>query len=72
MKEYLNTTFVIKKIDSEKYDMLLDFLEDNDITFHEENAELFVIDERTEEDKYNDWLGEQADNYNDLKYMDLI
>ena len=56
MKNYSNNTFEIKGISQEKYDMLLDFLEDNDINYEETETEIYTVDERTEDEKYDDWL----------------
>ena len=36
--------------------MLIDFLEDTGIDFEETEYADYTIDERTEDEKYNDWL----------------
>ena len=72
MKTRYNTNFKIENIDQEKYDMLYDFLEDNHINFEETDFEEFIIDTRTEEEKYDDWLSEQADNYNNDKELGIL
>lgn len=72
MKEMYNTTITIKNLDKAKYDMLIDFLEDNNMNYEETDFEEFVVDERTEEEKYQDWLSEQADLHNDEVKMNLI
>lgn len=65
MRILYNTNLEIKNITQEKYDMLFDFLESNNFNFNESDYEEFAIDERTEEEKYEDWLSEQADLIND-------
>lgn len=65
MKTLYNTKIEFKNLTQEKYDMLIDFLEDNNLNYDETDFEEFTLDERTEEEKYEDWLSEQADNYND-------
>lgn len=62
MKTLYNTKIDFKNLTQEKYDMLIDFLEDNNLSYDETDFEEFTLDERTEEEKYEDWLWEQADN----------
>lgn len=61
MKTYINETIEIKGMTEEKYDMLIEFLEDNKIDFEETEYEDYTIDERTEDEKYDDWLWTLAD-----------
>lgn len=61
MKTLYNTKIALENLTEEKYDMLIDFLQGNNISYDETDFEEFVIDERTEEKKYDDWLAEQAD-----------
>lgn len=61
MKTLYNTKIDFKNLTQEKYDMLIDFLEDNNLSYEETDFEEFTLDERTEEEKYEDWLSEQAD-----------
>ncbi len=61
MKTLYNSTLEFKNLTQEKYDMLIDFLEDNNLSYEETDFEEFTLDERTEEEKYEDWLSEQAD-----------
>jgi hypothetical protein len=72
MKEIYNTTISIEKINKEKYDMLMDFLQDNDIEYEETDFEEYTIDNRSEQQKYDDWLWEQADIKNDDKNVGII
>lgn len=72
MKTLYNTKIDFKNLTQEKYDMLIDFLEDNNLNYDETDFEEFTLDERTEEEKYEDWLSEQADNYNDDVRMEEI
>lgn len=65
MKSYFNTTISVEHIDESTYDKLIEFLENNMPNYNETDFEEFVIDERSEEEKYQDWLDEQADIYND-------
>lgn len=65
MKTLYNTKIDFKNLTQEKYDMLIDFLEDNNLSYEETDFEEFTLDERTEEEKYQDWLWEQADLRND-------
>ena len=68
MKTLYNTKISIEAIDGNKYDMLIEFLEDSNIPYREEDFEEYEIDERTEDEKYEDWLAEQADElYEDRK-----
>ena len=61
MKTLYNTKIELKNLTQEKYDMLIDFLEDNNLSYEETDFEEFTLDERTEEEKYEDCLSEQAD-----------
>lgn len=72
MKTLYNTTLEIKNLTQEKYDLLIDLLEENNINYEETDFEEFTIDERTEEEKYDNWLSEQADNYNDDKALGIL
>lgn len=65
MKTLFNTTIRITNIDESAYDKLIDFLEDNFRNYEETDFEEFTVDERTEDEKYNDWLWEQADIMNE-------
>ena len=71
MKTLFNTTIRITNLDESKYTKLIDFLEDGYTTYEEIDFEEFTIDERTEEEKYDDWKWEQADSYNDDVKMGL-
>ena len=70
MKEFYNTTIKIENLDEAKYDMLMDFLQDNNMNYEETDFEEFVIDERTEDEKYQDWLSDEADAHNEEKWME--
>jgi len=65
MKELYNTTIELKALDKAKYDKIMDFLEENEINYEEIDFEEYELDTRTEEEKYEDWLSEQADQIND-------
>lgn len=65
MKTLFNTKLEINNIDKSKYDMLIDFLEDKNINYYENDFEEFTIDERSEEEKYDDWLWTLADDRNE-------
>ena len=56
MKTYINETLEIKGMSEDKYEMLIDFLEDTGIDFEETEYADYTIDEITEDEKYNDWL----------------
>lgn len=56
MKTYINETIKINHISDDLYDMLKDFLEDNKIDYEELETESYTIDERNEDEKYDDWL----------------
>ena len=62
MRTYFSTNIEIKNISQEKYDMLIDFLEDNDISYDTTDFEEYTIDERSEDEKYDDWLWTLADD----------
>lgn len=70
MKTLYSTNLLLDNLTKEKYDKLLDFLENNNITYNEKEFEEYIIDTRTEEEKYEDWLSEQADVINDKKIME--
>ena len=70
MQILYNTNLQITGILEEKYNMLIDFLEDNNVAYNEDDFEEFIVDERTEEEKYEDWLSEQADIRHDEMMME--
>lgn len=65
MRIYINDVIEIKNISIEKYDKLIEFLENNNIDYEQTDYEEFTIDERSEDEKYDDWLWTLADNRND-------
>lgn len=67
MKEFYNITLELERLDKDKYDMLMDFLQDNDIEYDETDFAEYTIDNRSEQQKYDDWLWEQADIQNDVR-----
>ena len=71
MKTMYNTIIRLNNLDENTYTKLIDFLEENIPHYEETDFEEFTIDERSEEEKYNDWLWEQADQYNDEIKMGL-
>ena len=70
MKTLYNTNLQITGISEEKYNMLIDFLEDNNVAYNEDDFEEFIVDERTEDEKYEDWLWDQTDIRYDEKMME--
>lgn len=70
MKELYNTTLEIKNLDKVKYDLLIEFLDDNYINYEETDFEEFIIDNRTEEEKYEDHLSQRADMINDERKLE--
>ena len=71
MKQMINTKINFMALDYEKYDMLMDFLEDNNICYEETDFEEYVLDQRSEEEKYEDWLAEECDLHNDNVAMGI-
>lgn len=71
MKTYITETIKISHISDDLYDMLKDFLEDNKIDYEELETESYTIDERSEDEKYDEWLSSLADDYNDEVKMGL-
>ena len=68
MRTFINETIEIKGMSEEKYEMLLDFLNENKIDFEETGFEDYTIDDRSEDEKYDDWLWTLADRqYEDRK-----
>ena len=52
--------------------MLIDFLEDTGIDFEETEYADYTIDERTEDEKYNDWLCDLGEiQYEEQKMKEL-
>lgn len=62
MRTYFSTVLEITQISQEKYDMLIEFLEDNNINYDTTDFEEFTIDERSEDEKYDDYLSSLADD----------
>ena len=71
MKTYMNETIEIKGITEEKYEMLIDFLNDNKIDYEETEIEDYTIDNRTEAEKYDDWLWTLADMKNEDRKLGI-
>lgn len=69
MKTYISETIEIKHIPQDKYEMLIDLLEDNNINYDEVEYEEYTLDERSEDEKYDDWLCEQADIKHDEEML---
>ena len=61
MKTYLDITIQVKALDEVDYDALIEYLEDNHIHFEESIDNEYTIDERSEDEKYDDYLGSLAD-----------
>ena len=72
MKTYINETLEIKGMSEDKYEMLIDFLEDTGIDCEETEYADNKIDERTEDEKYNDWLCDLGEiQYEEQKMKEL-
>ena len=71
IKDMRNITFQMNNLDEEEYNLLIDFLEDHYINYEETDIEEYQLDTRTEEEKYDNWLSEQADLHNDNVKMGL-
>ena len=71
IKDMRNITFQMNNLDEEEYNSLIDFLEDHYINYEETDIEEYQLDTRTEEEKYDNWLSEQADLHNDNVKMGL-
>lgn len=69
MKTYISETIEIKNINEEKYEMLIEFLEDNKIDYEETEYEEYTIDERSEDEKYDDYLWTLSDIQYEEKRM---
>ena len=69
MKTYISETIEIKNINEEKYEMLIEFLEDNKINYEETEYEEYTIDERSEDEKYDDYLWTLSDIQYEEKRM---
>ena len=65
MTTFFSTVLEITQISQEKYDMLIEFLEDNNINYDTTDFEEFTIDERSEDEKYDDYLWTLADERHD-------
>ena len=65
MRTYFSTVLEINQISQEKYDMLIEFLEDNNINYDTTDFEEFTIDDRSESEKYDDYLWTLADERHD-------
>ena len=71
MRTYYSTNLEIRNISEEMYDKLIDFLEENNIDCETTNFQEYTIDERSEDEKYDDWLYTLADNqYEESKLND--
>ena len=71
MKTLYNITLEIQNLTEEKYDKILSLLENELIDYEQTDYEEFTIDERSEAEKYEDWLSEQADIIHDEQMIDL-
>ena len=65
METYFSTVLEITQINQEKYDLLIDFLEDNNINYDTTDFEEYTIDTRSDSEKYDDWLWTLADERHD-------
>ena len=65
MITFYNSTIELTGVSEDKYTMLLDFLEDNKIDYEETEIEEYTIDDRSENEKYDDWLWTLADQRHD-------
>ena len=53
MKEYVNLTLNIMHLETNVYEKLMDFWEDNNISYNEHDIDLYTIDERSEDEQYD-------------------
>lgn len=65
METYFSTVLEITQINQEKYDLLIEFLEDNNINYDTTDFEEYTIDTRSDSEKYDDWLWTLADERHD-------
>lgn len=72
MKTLYNTKLFITNLTWEQYTMLIDFIEEHKINYDETDFEEFTLDTRSDIEKYDDWLSEQADLHNDDVKMGII
>jgi hypothetical protein len=72
MKTLYNTKLSITNLTWEQYTMLIDFIEEHKINYDETDFEEFTLDTRSDIEKYDDWLSEQADLHNDDVKMGII
>lgn len=68
----INVDLEIRNLSEEKYDELFAFLEDTNIEYKVQNESDYEVDTRSEQQKYDDWLQEQADLHNDEVKMNII
>ena len=71
MRTYFNTEIEIKNISREMYDKLIDFLEENNINYDTNEFYEYTIDERSEDEKYDEWLGSLADEQYEKEKLGL-
>ena len=64
-----NTTITMQHLTKEDYDKLIDFIEENHYDYYEDDFEEFILDDRSESEKYQDWLCEQADIEHDKEMI---
>ena len=67
-----NVWLAVKNLSEEKYDMLFNFLEETGIDYQIEDESDYEVDTRSEQQKYDDWLQEQADLHNDEVKMYIV
>ena len=68
MKTYYDITIQAKGIDEIEYDALMEYLEDHRLHFEESIDNEYTIDERSEDEKYDDYLCTLADkHYEEVK-----
>lgn len=72
MKTLYDITIDINHIIPEKYNLLIDFLEMNNIDYDETDFEELEIDNRSESEKYEDWLADKADEIHDEQMIEEI
>lgn len=67
-----NVWLAVKNLSEERYDMLFNFLEETGIDYQIEDESDYEVDTRSEQQKYDDWLQEQADLHNDEVKMYIV
>lgn len=71
MKTFINENIEIKGMSEDKYDLLIEFLEENNIDYKETEYEEYTVDDRSEDEKYDEWLWTLADSQYEERKLGL-